>query len=236
MQTSKIKPILGLALLVLSVIFFLVSLGGLVSIWVYNQPLTERALTLIETTSQDLEGAALAIELSRTELISAQAQLDLLQAILETLGINAEEDLNRLADIVGRVEDTLSPVLDRVSGGIGALRESLLTIRDTLERINELPLVNIEIPGIEGIEQGAEQLQNLQNQIEEGGGKIEQLAQTTQDTVELALHRVCPAGDHYQQPAGNAGRVCRENRGHPGSAPLTWRTIYRSGSITRQQY
>ena len=119
MQTSKIKPILGLALLVLSVIFFLVSLGGLVSIWVYNQPLTERTLTLIETTSQDLEGAALAIELSRTELISAQAQLDLLQAILETLGINAEEDLNRLADIVGRVEDTLSPVLDRVSGGIG---------------------------------------------------------------------------------------------------------------------
>lgn len=184
MQTTKIKPILGLALLVLSVIFFLVSLGGLVSIWVYNQPLTERALTLIETTSQDLEGAALAIELSRTELISAQAQLDLLQAILETLGINAEEDLNRLADIVGRVEDTLSPVLDRVSGGIGALRESLLTIRDTLERINELPLVNIEIPGIEGIEQGAEQLQNLQNQIEEGGGKIEQLAQTTQDTVD----------------------------------------------------
>ena len=183
-RSSNIKPILGMALLLLSAIFFLVSLGGLVGIWVYNQPLTERALTLIESTSQDLEGAALAIELSQTELISAQAQLDLLQAILETLGINAEEDLNRLADIVGRVEDTLSPVLDRVSGGIGTLRESLLTIRDTLERINELPLVNIEIPGIEGIEQGAEQLQNLQNQIEEGGGKIEQLSQTTQDTVD----------------------------------------------------
>lgn len=183
-RSSTVKPILGLVLLVLSVIFFLVSLGGLVGIWVYNQPLTERALTLIETTSQDLDGAALAIELSQTELISAQAQLDLLQAILETLGINAEEDLNRLADIVGRVEDTLSPVLDRVSGGIGTLRESLLTIKETLERINELPLVNIEVPGIEEIEQGAEQLQNLQNQIEEGGGKIEQLSQTTQDTVD----------------------------------------------------
>jgi methyl-accepting chemotaxis protein len=187
MQTDRIstlKPILGLVLLVLSVIFFLVSLGGLVGIWVYNQPLTERVLTLIETTSQDLDGAALAIELSRTELISAQAQLDLLQAILETLGINAEEDLNRLADIVGRVEDTLSPVLDRVSGGIGTLRESLLTIKETLERINELPLINIEVPGIEEIEQGADQLGNLQNQIEEGGGKIEQLSQTTQDTVD----------------------------------------------------
>ena len=71
-----------------------------------------------------------------------------------------------------------------VAGGIGVLRDSLLSIKDTLERINELPLVNIEVPGIEEIEQGAEQLQNLQNQIEEGGGKIEQLSQTTQDTVD----------------------------------------------------
>jgi uncharacterized phage infection (PIP) family protein YhgE len=75
-------------------------------------------------------------------------------------------------------------VLNSVSGAIGTLRESLLTIKDTLERINELPLINIEIPGIEEIEQGAEQLGNLQNQIEEGGGKIEQLSQTTQDTVD----------------------------------------------------
>ena len=181
---SSIKPIIGLVLLVLSVVFFVVSLGGLIGIWVYNQPLTEQAMTLIETTSQDLEGAAAAIEISQAELISAQAQLDLLQAILETLGVNAEEDLNRLADIVGRVEDTLSPVLDRVAGGIGTLRESLLTIKDTLERINELPLVNIQVPGIEEIEQGAEQLGNLQTQIEEGGGKIEQLSQTTTNTID----------------------------------------------------
>ncbi|MBK5107759.1 MAG: hypothetical protein JJE12_06490 [Anaerolineales bacterium] len=183
-RSSTIKSILGLVLLVLSVIFFLVSLGGLIGIWVYNQPLTERGMTLVQTTSQDLEGAAAAIELSRAELISAQAQLDLLQAIMETLGINAEEDLNRLADIVGRVEDTLSPVLDSVSSGIGTLRDALLSIKDTLERINELPLVNIEIPGIEEIDQGAGQLQDLQNQIEEGGGKIEQLSQTTQNTVD----------------------------------------------------
>lgn len=183
-RSSTIKPILGLVLLVLSVIFFLVSLGGLIGIWVYNQPLTDRVMTLVQTTSQDLEGAAAAIELSQAELISAQAQLDLLQAIMETLGINAEEDLNRLADIVGQVEDTLSPVLDSLSSGIGTLRDALLNIKDTLERINELPLVNIEIPGIEEIEQGAGQLQDLQNQIEEGGGKIEQLSQTTQDTVD----------------------------------------------------
>jgi len=183
-RKAKTKSTLGLALLVLSVIFFIISLGGLIGIWVYNQPLTERALSLVETTSQDLEGAAMAIELSRAELISAQAQIDLLQAILETLGLNAQEDLNRLADIVGKVENTLTPMLDSVAGAISTLRETLLDIRDTIERINELPLVNIQIPGIEGIEKGAESLQNLQDQIEEGGGKIEQLSQTTQDTVD----------------------------------------------------
>jgi uncharacterized phage infection (PIP) family protein YhgE len=183
-SSKKAKGIIGLILVILSVIFALLSLGGLIGIWVYNQPLTERVLTTIETTSIDLEGAAAAIEISKAELISAKAQLELLQAILETLGINATEDLNRLADIVGRVEDTLSPVLDSVASGISTLRESLLTIQDTVERLNQLPLVNIEVPGIEAIEIGVDQLGNLQNQIEEGGGKIEQLSQTTQDTVD----------------------------------------------------
>ncbi len=183
-KNNTVKRIGGLILLILSVIFFLISLGGLIGIWVYNQPLTERGLTTIETISVDLEGAAEAIELSKAELISAQAQIDLLQAILETLGVNAAEDLNRLADIVGKVEDTLTPVLDRVSSGISTLRDSLLAIKDTLETINELPLINIQVPGIETIEEGANQLGSLQNQIEEGGGKIEQLSQTTQDTID----------------------------------------------------
>jgi chromosome segregation ATPase len=183
-QSNRSHRIIGLVTLILSVIFFLISLAGLIGIWVYNQPLTERGLTTIETASQDLEAAATAIEMSKAELISAQAQLDLLQAILETLGVNAAEDLNRLADIVGRVEDTLSPVLNSVASGISALRESLLTIKETLEKINELPLVNIQIPGIESIEEGADQLGNLQSQIEEGSGKIEQLSQTTQDTID----------------------------------------------------
>lgn len=183
-KKNQVSRIGGLILLILSVIFFIVSLGGLISIWVYNQPLTERGLTTIETISVDLEGAAEAIELSKAELISAQAQIDLLQAILETLGVNAAEDLNRLADIVGKVEDTLTPVLDRVSSGISTLRDSLLTIKDTLEMINDLPLINIQVPGIESIEEGANQLESLQNQIEEGGGKIEQLSQTTQNTID----------------------------------------------------
>jgi uncharacterized phage infection (PIP) family protein YhgE len=176
--------VIGLILVILSCIFFVLSLAGLIGIWVYNPSLTEQVLTTIETTSTDLEGAAAAIESSKTELISAEAQLELLQAILETLGVNAAEDLNRLADIVSRVENTLSPVLNSVSSGISTLRDSLLTIKDTIEAINELPLVNIQIPGIETIEEGADQLGSLQTQIEEGGGKIQQLSQTTQDTVD----------------------------------------------------
>ncbi|HUV27073.1 MAG TPA: hypothetical protein VMW34_06875, partial [Anaerolineales bacterium] len=94
-QKSSIKRIISLVIIVLSCIFFVLSLAGVIGIWVYNQPLTERTLTTIETTSADLDGAAAAIELSKAELISAQAQIDLLQAILETLGVNAAEDLDR---------------------------------------------------------------------------------------------------------------------------------------------
>jgi chromosome segregation ATPase len=208
-ENGNWKRISGMILVILSCIFFALSLAGLVGIWVYNAPLTEKVLTIIETTSTDLEGAAAAIESSKAELISAGAQLELLQAILETLGVNATEDLNRLADIVSRVEDTLSPVLNSVSSGISILRDSLLTIKDTLETLNELPLINIQIPGIESIEEGADQLGSLQTQIEEGGGKIQQLSQTTQDTVdslstgfaelETSINSLLATLDEYEQ-------------------------------------
>jgi hypothetical protein len=183
-QKSSSKRIIALVIIVLSCIFFVLSLAGIISIWVYNQPLTERALTAIESTSTDLEVAARAIEMSKSELVSAQAQIDLLQSILETLGVNAAEDLNRLADIVSTVENTLMPVIDSVSGGINTLRDALLSIKDTIEMVNELPLVEIQVPGMETIEEGANQLDNLGTQIEEGGGKVEQLSQTTQDTID----------------------------------------------------
>ena len=37
---------------------------------------------------------------------------------------------------------------------------------------------------MEAIEEGAPQLETLQTQIEEGGGKIEQLSQTTRNTID----------------------------------------------------
>ncbi|UCD97668.1 MAG: hypothetical protein JSV42_11930 [Chloroflexota bacterium] len=184
LSKSPARRIFGLVLLIFSVIFFIISLSGFIAVLVYNQPATERALTTIQTAEADLEAAAQAIEVSKAELISVQAQLDLLQAILDTLGVNAAEDLNRLADIVSRVEDTLTPVLTSLANGIGMIRDSLQTIKTTLERLNELPLINIQVPGIETIEEGVNQLDSLQNQIEEGSGKIEQLSQTTQDTVD----------------------------------------------------
>lgn len=183
-QTKPSRWGLGLTLIILSATFFLISLAGLVGVWVANQSLAEKALDRIAIVSSDLDEAAIAIELTKNELISTQAQIDLLQAILETLGVNANEDLNRLADIVGSVEDTLMPVVERVAGGISAFRQVLLNIIDTIETLNELPLVDIQIPGMEAIEEGANQLESLQTQIEEGGGKIQQLSQTTRNTID----------------------------------------------------
>ena len=94
-QKSSLKRIIALVIIVLSCIFFVLSLAGVIGIWVYNQPLTERALTTIETTSADLDGAAAAIELSNTELISAQAQIDLLNSKIR--------DCSLLAPISGTV-------------------------------------------------------------------------------------------------------------------------------------
>ena len=181
---NQTPRILSIVIIVLSGIFLALSLAGLVTVWAYNGRLTERAMSEIETIEADLKSAQATVTLARAELESVQSQIDLLQSALDTLGVDANSNLQRLADIVSSVEGTLTPLIDRVASALSGLREALLKIVDTIERLNALPLVNIEIPGVEQIEAGAQQLQDLQTQIEEGGDNVERLSRTTQELVD----------------------------------------------------
>jgi len=59
----------------------------------------------------------------------------------------------------------------------------VLNIKETIEKLNELPLVNLEVPGVEQLEEAAASLQTLYNQIVEGQDKVSQVSTLTQETI-----------------------------------------------------
>jgi chromosome segregation ATPase len=137
----------------------------------------------LETIEADLRLAQTDMQAARTELESAQEQIDALQSALDTLGLEGAEDIQAIAGLVGRLEETLVPFISSVADRVESFRQAILSLKETVERLNELPLVNLEIPGIEQLDQASESLQNLYNQIVEGRQKVTDVAELTTETV-----------------------------------------------------
>lgn len=180
----KRNRILALILLILSVFFFLASLAGIVAVWVYNGRFTEQAQVELSAISADLALTQQNIQTAREDLESAQAQIDIFQTAIDAIGLDALENTKVLAEVVSKVEGTLTPILDQAASTVGAFRERFVSFKEALESLNDLPLVNIEIPGVETIDQIAQNVADLQNQILETKEKVQDVSTLTQETVE----------------------------------------------------
>ena len=180
----KRNRILALILLILSVFFFLASLVGIAAAWIYNARFTEGALAELGAIGADLALTQQNIQSAQEDLTSAQAQIDIFQTAIDAIGLDALQNTQVLAEVVGKVEGTLTPILDQAAGTVGAFRDRFVAFKEALESLNDLPLVNIEIPGVETIDQIAQNVTELQSQILETKEKVQDVSTLTQETVE----------------------------------------------------
>jgi hypothetical protein len=180
----KRNRILGLILLILSVFFFIASLAGIAATWIYNTRFTEQALTELGAIGADLTMTQQNIQTAREDLESAQAQIDIFQTAIDAIGLDAMRNTQVLAEVVGKVEGTLTPILDQAAGTVGAFRDKFVAFKEALESLNNLPLVNIEIPGVETIDQISQNVTELQSQILETKQKVQDISTLTQETIE----------------------------------------------------
>lgn len=181
---DKTKRAISLTVIVLSAIFLLVSLGGIILTWSYHQRLNGDLMGRLEVIEDDLRSAQDDLQTVKTELDAVQEQIDALQAALQTLGIDGAASLEAVAELVSRLEGTLTPFVTAVAERVEGLREAVTNLKETIERLNELPLVNLNVPGVEQLEAAANNLEELQSDIEEGRDQITQASQITQDTID----------------------------------------------------
>jgi len=180
---EKAKQPVSTALMIVSVIFFLSSMAGIALTWIAYQQVHSDLLPRLEIIESDLRSAQADLQFAKTELDQVQEQIDLLQTALDTLGIDGAASLQAIADLVGNLEGMLSPIITTVAERVQDLRDALTSLKETVDRINQLPLVNLEIPGVEQLEEAAASLGTLQETIEGGGDKVTQASTITQETV-----------------------------------------------------
>lgn len=180
---KKAAQTTAFVLSILSVIVLMASMAGIALTWEYRRQVTAELMPKLNAIESDLRAAQSDLQTVQTELDAAQNEIDALQAALQTLGIEGAGSLQALADVVGRLESAFTPFISTVAERVESLRNALLQIKNVIESLNQLPLVNIEIPGIEQLDAAATALLELQTQIETGRDKVSQASQVTQDTI-----------------------------------------------------
>lgn len=175
---------ISLAAIILSSVFLAVSLAGIILTWSAYQRLNDDVMGRVEAVEADLRSAREDLQTVKAEMDAVQEQIDALKVALETLGVDGAASLEGVAALIGRLEGTLTPFISGVAERVEDLRDAVVRLKETIERLNELPLVNLQIPGVEQLDEATAALEELQSDIEQGRDQISSASQITEDTID----------------------------------------------------
>ena len=142
-----VKKIFAGFLIGLSGLFFLASLVGVAAAWIYNEPLTQEALSRLQAVDAELSLAQSALQDARLEIERTLRIVDTAEQTLAEL----EQELSQARDLFGLVDNTLEDELvpdlqgtrEQINAAIAAVEE----IRTFLQQLNDIPFVDLNLPG-----------------------------------------------------------------------------------------
>jgi hypothetical protein len=167
------KRLLIAAIIVLSSLMFVAGLVGIGAIWIYRKPLTQNILTHLQYVDTELTSAQSAIEMAKGELERTLRLVDDAQVALAQVKQQADQAKQLLNTVNGTLNQDLIPGLQTTRDRIEQLRGTLQSLRDTLGKINQIPFLNITIPGDEVLANIISGVDALDGQIK----SVQELAQ-----------------------------------------------------------
>jgi chromosome segregation ATPase len=142
------RKILSLTLIVLSAIFLLLSVAGIVAAWVYNEPLTQAVTSQLREIDNELSQAEVTLESTQTELERALRIVDSAEQALEKLAQQSTNAESLFENIQDTLDGRLIPELKTTRERLNAARLSLEDLQSTLNGISSLiPGLDLGAPG-----------------------------------------------------------------------------------------
>jgi hypothetical protein len=144
-----LRKLLSGGLVALSSVLLVLSLAGIGAAWYYNEPLTDEGLVRLGEVEAELAQTQIALRDAKAELERTLRIVDSAEETLETLSDELEQ-AKRLFDEFDRtVGDRLVPGLESSRDRLAKLKGSLEELRASLEEINTLPFLELNLPGDE---------------------------------------------------------------------------------------
>lgn len=141
-----VRKIVSGIFLVLCGALFILSLIGVGTVWKYKQPLTEAVNARLAEIDAELGQAQSALQNTQNELDRALRFVDSAEDALENFS-NQAAVANEFLDTVTEVlDETIKPSLSTSRDRLDEAQQTMDDLRASLEALNRLPFVNLELP------------------------------------------------------------------------------------------
>jgi len=158
------KILIG-ALIVLSSTFLILSILGIALAWIYNEPVTREATSRLQEVDSQLTQIQTDLRNAKAEVERALRIIQSAEDALASLTQQTTDAKTLLEDVNATLDDKLIPGLEATRTNITEVRNTLEDLRATLKQINELPFVNLSIPGDELLLSIIDQVDALDSEI-----------------------------------------------------------------------
>ena len=158
------KILIG-ALIVLSSTFLILSILGVALAWIYNEPVTREATSRLQEVDSQLTQTQTDLRNAKAEVERALRIIQSAEDALASLTQQTTDAKTLLEDVNATLDDKLIPGLEATRTNITEVRNTLEDLRATLKQINELPFVNLSIPGDELLLSIIDQVDALDGEI-----------------------------------------------------------------------
>ena len=158
------KILIG-ALIVLSSTFLILSILGIALAWIYNEPVTREAASRLQEVDSQLTQIQTDLRNAKAEVERALRIIQSAEDALASLTQQTTDAKTLLEDVNATLDDKLIPGLEATRTNITEVRNTLEDLRATLKQINELPFVNLSIPGDELLLSIIDQVDALDGEI-----------------------------------------------------------------------
>lgn len=141
------RKIFSGTLIGLSVLLFVLALVAIGLAWAYNEPLTQTGLVRLGEIDDELGLAQMALRDARLEIERTLRIVDSAEETLASLKDELDQARLLFGEVDGTIESQLVPGLqgsrEQINQAISAVQE----VRALLKQLNDIPFVNLNIPG-----------------------------------------------------------------------------------------
>jgi chromosome segregation ATPase len=196
-----VRKILINTLIGLSSLFLILSLVGIIAAWAYNGPLTRDATAKLEEIDLQLSQIQTDLRAAKDEVARALRIIESAEEALASLTQQSQDASQILENVNQALDEELIPGLETTRAGITEVKTVLEDLRVTLEQLNTIPFVNLNIPGdelitsiITGVDSLDSEIANIQDLAQQAslfisdtsyllGGDFQETKQNLQDLL-----------------------------------------------------